>query len=494
MIANPLTRDMRAGRSLLLGATSMSYVLVILDSSIVNVALPSIGSSIGVAISGLEWIVNAYLVVFASFLLSGGSLCDRFGASRVYIAGLALFVGASLLCGAGGSFGVVLAGRVLQGYGAALLVPSALALIIQAYTDQTERSRAIATWASWGGLAMVLGPLTGGVLIQAFGWRSIFLINVPIGLAGIALTARARSSAIGGGDAAGERGSHRFDVVGQITANVAAVALIASLIEAPVLGWTSTAVLCGLGLFAVSAAAFVLAEAVLAEAPDRAPMLPLGLFRDRNFSAISYMFFTGTLAFFGVLFVLSFYFQRHSGFSALETGLGLFPLSCCVVLGNRIAGRLAARLTPRTLMLIGECLKLPGFGGLLLVRVDPGYAVLVAPLCLIGLGGGLAAPMYTSLFMAGVKANFTGIASGVSRATGQIGSAMGVALFGALIADELRFLQGMTIAVSAAVALTVSIVLMIHLVVRDVPSRAAARADGSVRSLSPGDAARGSRV
>ncbi|WP_394845313.1 MFS transporter [Pendulispora brunnea] len=457
-----------SSRPVLLAATSISYILVILDSSIVNVALPSIGASIGVSITGLQWIVNAYLVIFASFLLSGGSFCDRFGARRIYMLGLSLFVGASLVCGVATSIYMLLLGRVLQGYGAALLVPSSLALIIHAYEDATERSRAIATWASWGGLAMVLGPLTGGLFIKLFGWRSIFLVNVPIGLAGIGLTLRLAQADV-------RNRERRIDFIGQITANVAAVSLIASLIEGPVLGWTSLPILCGGAIFAVSAVTFALVET---HHPQ--PMLPFALFRNRNFSAIAYMFFVGTLAFFGVLFVLSFYFQEVRHFSALQTGLALFPLSCCVVLGNKITARLVSRFTPRTLMLLGESLKIPRFCGLLLVRSYSDYTYLIVPLCLIGLGGGLAAPMYTSLFMSSVGQAFTGIASGVSRATGQVGSAVGVALFGALIADRLKFIDRMTMAILIVVALTASIVLTIRFIVRDVHVMAYRRAETPV--------------
>jgi DHA2 family methylenomycin A resistance protein-like MFS transporter len=222
-------------------------------------------------------------------------------------------------------------------------------------------------------------------------------------------------------------------------------------------------------------------------------MLPPSLFRERNFSAISYMFFAGTLAFFGMLFVLSFYFQQQSGLSALQTGFALFPLSCCVVLGNKLAGRLAARFTPRSLMLVGESAKLVGFAGLLLTRVDSHYAVSVVPLCAIGLGGGLAAPMYTSLFMSGVRSEYTGIASGFSRASGQVGSAVGVAAFGALIADELSFLRGMTVAISIAMVLTLSILVLIHRVVRDNPSLVLLRQEEMARAVRPRDGVQVSR-
>lgn len=371
------------------------------------------------------------------------------------IGGLALFVVASAVCGLGTSIQHLVVGRVLQGLGAALLVPGSLSLIIHTYDESVKRSRAIATWASWGGLALVLGPLTGGVFIQLFDWRSIFLVNIPIGLAGVGMTLFIRQ--------ADNRDNNRdLDVAGQITAIIAVLSLIASLIEGPVHGWTSYPILCGFCLFALSGGAFLIAEM-----HGRAPMLPLSLFRNYNFSTIAYMFFAGSISFFGMLFVLSFYFQEVCRFSALETGFALFPLTLCVVLGNKISGRLVSRWTPRTLMLVGEILKAPGFLGLLLIRVNENYNLLIAPLCLIGLGGGLSAPMYTSLFMSSVDQAFTGVASGVSRATGQIGSAFGVAVFGALIANKAHFVDQMSLAVLVTFALTVSTILAIWLIVRD---------------------------
>ncbi|MCT8341766.1 MFS transporter [Photorhabdus kleinii] len=185
--------NMKRNKRNVLLAANISYILVILDSSIVNVALPTIKESLSLGVTTLQWVVNAYLVLFASLLLSGGVLCDRYGSKSVYITGLGLFTLASALCGISSEAAILLTGRVLQGISAAILVPGSLALITHTYTDKTERTRAIASWASWGGIALVAGPVIGGWLTEYLSWRSIFLVNVPLCLVGIFLTLRVQS-------------------------------------------------------------------------------------------------------------------------------------------------------------------------------------------------------------------------------------------------------------------------------------------------------------
>jgi len=234
-------------------ATSISYVLVILDTSIVNVALEDISRDLGTGIGGLQWVVTAYIVAFASLVLSGGALGDTYGARRVYVIGLALFTLASVINGCAPSLPTLIAGRVLQGVGAAFLVPNALSLIRHAYPDDTMRARAVATWATCGGVAQVLGPLVGGLLLAASDWRSIFLVNVPICFIGVWLALRIRGQADDGG-------SRRFDVPGQLSAASAIVLLIAALIEGRELGWGNGWIVAALVLAVLSAVSFVLAE------------------------------------------------------------------------------------------------------------------------------------------------------------------------------------------------------------------------------------------
>ncbi|MDA3136852.1 MFS transporter [Pseudomonas syringae] len=381
-------------------AANISYILVILDSSIVNIALPSIKSDLGIGADALQWVVNAYLVVFASLLLSGGALCDRVGAKTVYIAGLLLFVAASLMCGFSIGAAQLLVGRGAQGIGAALLVPSSLALITHSYPDHSSRAKAIASWASWGGVALVMGPLLGGLLTQYLSWRSIFLVNIPIGLLGIWLTSRVESAVPSGQ-------KKHFDLKGQFTVAVMLLSLIATLIEYPHANEGAAHIILGALVCSVSLVAFLLIESRTAN-----PMLPLTLFKNKSFSAISYIFFLPGHFLFGTLFILTFYFQDYLHYSAIETGLALLPLSLCVILGNKVSGRYVDRFEPRQLMITGALIRLIGFCGLLVPQYSIHYPWLLVPLVLIGLGGGLGAPMSTSVFMQSVPKVYTGIASG----------------------------------------------------------------------------------
>jgi DHA2 family methylenomycin A resistance protein-like MFS transporter len=247
-------------------ATSISYVLVILDTSIVNVALENISRDLGTDVTGLQWIVAAYVIIFASLVLSGGALGDTFGARKIYMIGLVLFTMASLISGCAPSLSVLIAGRILQGVGASLLVPCALSLIAHAYLDNIARAKAIASWASWGGVALVLGPLVGGLLLSVFDWRSIFFLNVPICLGGIWLTLKIDGQT-------GDHGSRRLDLPGQLSAAFAMILLIATLIEGREFGWSNGWLLAAIALSVLSALSFVIIER-----KSKSPMLPVFLF------------------------------------------------------------------------------------------------------------------------------------------------------------------------------------------------------------------------
>jgi DHA2 family methylenomycin A resistance protein-like MFS transporter len=434
---------------LTLFATSISYVVVILDTSIVNVALSKISQGLGTDISGLQWIVNAYVVAFASLLLSGGALADMFGARKIYILGLAIFTVSSLLSGCAPSLPLLIAGRILQGIGASLLVPCSLSLLMHAYPDTKERAKAIASWTSWGGAALVLGPLAGGVLLAVFDWRSIFLVNVPIGLIGIWLTLKTDSHV-------SDHGGRRLDLPGQLSAATAIILLTAALIEGAQYGYNTIWIVGAFALSALSALSFVVVERKI-----RAPMLPLFLFANPIFSWICYIFLSGSAAFFGMLFLLSLYFQRVAGYTPLQTGIALLPLSLFVMVGNITSARLAHKIDPMSLMFAGAAIRLVGFAGAAFASTDYSYLLIAPQLLLIGFGGGLGSPMSTSVFMSTVDKQYSGIASGVSRATGQIGSAIGVAIFGAFVADMHQIAQGMRMAAAISAAITASIVLIV---------------------------------
>jgi len=440
---------MNKNQRIALLATSISYVLVILDTSIVNVALERISRGLATDMTGLQWIVTAYVVVFGSLVLSGGALGDTYGARKIYMIGLVLFAVASLISGCAPSISVLIAGRILQGIGAALLVPCALSLITHAYPDNTARAKAIASWASWGAAAQVLGPLVGGLLLAVFDWRSIFLVNVPICLGGMWLTLKIDNQM-------SDHGRRRLDLPGQLSAALAMILLNAALIEGVKSGWDNNWIRVALALSVLSALSFVIIER-----KSKSPMLPLFLFSHPVFSWICLAGLSSAAAFSGMLFVLNIYFLQGAGYTPLQTGIALLPLSLLVMAGNIASARLADRIIPMSLMLVGAAVRLIGFAGFALVTADFFYTLIAMELILIGFGSGLLAPMMVSVFMSTVDKKYPGIAAGVSRATGQLGSAIGVAIFGAFVADAHRIAHGTRIAATISTAVSVLIILII---------------------------------
>jgi DHA2 family methylenomycin A resistance protein-like MFS transporter len=408
-------------RAARLAALSLGVVVVQLDVTIVNVALDQIQGLMQGGVAGLQWVVNGYTLAFASLLLTGGALGDRFGARRLYLAGFALFTLASAACGLAPSGTVLIAARVAQGLGAALLMPCSLALLAHAYHDPKERARAIGIWAGAGGMAMVAGPVVGGVLISLFGWRSIFLVNLPVGVIGLWLTWRFTVET---------EGRHRraLDGPGQVLAILALVALTGAIIEGAPLGWTSPWVLGGIALFLAAGAGFLAVEARSAT-----PMMPLGLFRHPTFSAVSFIGFMMNAGFYGSTFLLSLYFQGPLGLSPLMTGLAFVPMTGLIALINVVAGRVAAQRGARLPMIAGLCLTVAGFA-VLALRLSPAtdYGGIWWTLLMIGCGTALTVPPMTAALLATVDRARAGIASGVLNALRQTGGAIGVAVLGAI--------------------------------------------------------------
>ncbi|MFE0758426.1 MFS transporter [Inquilinus sp. NPDC058860] len=410
-----------ARRAARLAALSLGVVVVQVDVTVVNVALDQIQGLMQGGVAALQWVVNGYTLAFASLLLTGGALGDRFGARRLYLAGFALFTLASLACGLAPNGTVLIAARVAQGLGGALLMPCSLALVAHAYHDPGERMRAIGIWAGAGGMAMVAGPVVGGVLVALLGWRSIFLINLPIGAVGLWLTLRFTTETEG-------RHNRALDLPGQVLAIVALVALTGSIIEGEPLGWTHPAVLGGMGLFLLAGIGFLLVESRSA-----APMMPLGLFRHPVFSAISLIGFLLNAGYYGSTFLLSLYFQGPLGLSPLLTGLAFVPMTGLIAVINVFAGRIAARHGARLPMVSGLCVAVAGFGALALA-LNPAtdYGGLWWTLLLIGCGTALTVPPMTAALLATVDRARSGIASGVLNSLRQTGGALGVAVLGAV--------------------------------------------------------------
>jgi MFS transporter, DHA2 family, methylenomycin A resistance protein len=432
------------GRGWALLATSLGFAVVQLDVSVVNVAIQPIGADLGGSVTGLQWVVNAYTVAFAALILSAGALGDRIGARRVFVAGFAVFTLASAACGLAPTLPALIAARAVQGSGAAVLVPCSLSLLTHMYPDPAGRARAVGLWAAGAAAALSAGPLVGGLLTAALGWRSVFFVNAPIGLAGILLTYRYAFET-------SRSRSRGLDLPGQLAAVVALVALAVAVVDGGRDGFGTAPVLLGFGLAGLAAGAFLLVES-----RRSSPMLPLGLFRPGTFSASTAIGLTVNAAFYGLIFLLSLYFQRDRGWSVLATGLAFAPTTAAVLVGNLAARRLTAAVgTRRTL--VGAAVVLAGsLAGLVAVGADTPYAVLVGPLAVAGFALGVLVPVITAALLGSVEPSRSGVASGTLNTARQTGSVLGVSVFGALtsvgLVPALRIAATISVALAAVCA------------------------------------------
>ncbi len=435
----------RAARRWTLVAMSLGFAVVQLDVSVVNVAIKSIGSGLGGGVSALQWVVNAYTIGFAAFILTAGALGDRIGARRVFVAGFVLFMVASAVCGLAPDLGVLIGARAIQGIGAAVLVPSSLTLLNHIYTEPAARVRAVGLWLAGASLALSGGPLVGGVLIAAFDWRAIFFINVPVALVGIYLTLRYATETTQSRD----RG---VDVGGQVLAVVTLTALVAATIEGGSQGFGAPLVLAGFVLAAVAGAIFVTVEA-----RGMRPMLPLGLFENRTFSVASAIGLLINTAFYGLIFVFSLLFQREQGLTPLQTGLALAPIMVGITASNVLAGRVNERFGPRRTVAVAIVVVAVACLALLGVSAGTSYAAMVVQLAALGAASGSIIPVITSELLGSVERSRSGVAAGTLNTLRQTGSAIGVALFGSLLVGRGGFMSGVHTSLAITVGLCVAI-------------------------------------
>ncbi|MFJ2630401.1 MFS transporter [Streptomyces sp. NPDC087422] len=438
-----------------LAAALLGFFVITLDASVVTVALPSIGTDLHGGLAALQWVVDGYTLVFAAFMLSTGALSDRIGAGRAFGAGMAVFTAASAACGLAPGLGVLIGTRVVQGTAASVMLPASLALVRQAYPDagstphpsgaasgRIGRARAIALWAAGGASAVALGPVAGGALTSAWSWRAIFFINLPVGLLAAVLLARTPRS---------PRRPAPLDVPGQLTAVLGLAALTFAVIEGG-----------GLGLVAAAVAVAVLAGFFLIEARSAHPVVPLGLFRDRTVAVCVAVGAALSFAFYGMIFVLSLFFQQVRDQSPLGAGLMFLPMTALIPAVNIVSGRLSALSPPsaggapvgaRLPMLAGQLLMVAGLLVLLPVTARTPAALLAVVMVPLGLGGALAVPPLTAALLDATPADRAGLAAGVLNAGRQIAGALSVAAFGALVADRDRFLSGMRVCLLLSAAL-----------------------------------------
>ncbi|MEU6655660.1 MFS transporter [Streptomyces sp. NPDC046900] len=420
-----------------LAAALLGFFVITLDALVVNVALPAIRTDLGGGISGLQWVIDGYTLMFAALLLSAGSLSDRIGARRSFGLGLAVFVAASAACGLSPSLPVLIAARLVQGAGAAAMMPTSLALIREAYTDPVKRARAVALWAVGGAVASAAGPAAGGAA-SLISWRMIFFINLPVGLAALLLLSRTAYS---------PRQPAPFDVTGQVSAVIAMSALTFATIEAGEHGFTAPPVWAAAVLTLLATAVFVRVQSRAAH-----PMVPLGLLRRRTVVISCSAGFAFMAGFYGMVFLFSLYLQQQRGLSALATGTAFVPMTMLSAFINPLSARAAERFGPRIPIAFGLFLMT---AGLIALAAVPGstptwaLALLMLP---VGMGGPLAMPPTTALLVNSVPARQTGTASGVFNTSRQLGGAIAVAVFGALIADPAHMLTGVRTSLLLAAA------------------------------------------
>jgi len=407
-------------------ATSFGFTAVQLDVTIVNVALPSIARDLHTNIAGLQWVVDAYTLAFAVLLLAAGVLGDRYGSRRAYLAGFTLFTLASVSCALANDAVFLVAARVLQGVGAALLVPSSLALLSHACAhDDRLRARAVGLWTAAGGVSIAAGPVVGGLLLGSFGWRSIFWVNVPVCTVGILLSLYALP------EISRSTQPRALDPLGQLLAVLTMTGLTGAVIEGGHLGWSHPLVLAGFAIALLAGALFVIAEA-----RNPAPMLPLAFFRLPNFSPAVIFGILVNLTYYGVIFVLSLYLQQVRGYSPLRAGLAFLPLTATFIASNVLSGWVSGHFGSRLPMIIGALTGMLGFAWLSRLDQASAFIVMLPAFILIPGGMGLGVPAMTSAILSSVKREWSGTASAVLNAARQMGGAMGVAAFGALVVGQ----------------------------------------------------------
>jgi EmrB/QacA subfamily drug resistance transporter len=418
---------LRRNSTALLLVVCLGQFMVILDVSIVNVALPSIRDDLGFSSTGLQWVINSYTLTYAGFLLLGGRAADLFGRRRMFFAGILLFSGASLLCALSPTSEILIAARSLQGIGAAILSPATLAIIATSFDEGAPRNRALGAWGAMGAVGATSGVLLGGILTEAFSWPGIFLVNVPIG---IAIVAYSRNLIPEGRS---ESESRHFDLAGAVLVTLGMTALTYGIVQTDAHAWSSAAVLgpalAGLALLG----AFLLYEGRIA----RAPLMPLGILRLRNLQAANTVIFLLYAAIFGFWFFQSLYMQGTLHYSALHTGVAFVPMTLAVAIGATLAPRLTRRIGARYVLALG--MLSTAVGEVLLTGVHPGgsYAADVLPGGVFGAFGlGLALVPATIVAVQGVAPAMSGLASGVLNTSRFVGAALGLAVLTTLAASH----------------------------------------------------------
>jgi EmrB/QacA subfamily drug resistance transporter len=413
-----------------LAAVSVGLFMIMLDNTVVNVALPSMRNSLHMSLSELEWVVAGYALTFAAFMLIGGKLADFLGRRLVFMLGLAVFTGASLACGLAPNGGFLIGARIVQGLGGALMNPATLSIIAATFAPR-ERGRAIGIWAGVSAMALAIGPLVGGLLTEHVNWNWIFFINVPVGLLGLLLAPMLIDESR---DTSAEQ---RLDLPGLATSALGLFALTYAFIEGNSYGWTSAQIV---GAFAVAAASLI--AFVLLERHQRAPMLDLSLFRNRTFGgANAAMLFVG-LAMFGTFFYVSLYMQNVLKYSPVEAGASFLPMTILIILIAPRAGALTDRVGSRWLVGTGMTLLSVMLFYYTTLGAHESFWALLPGLLTGGIGMGMTMTPVTAAAMSAVSVDKAGVGSAVLNSARQVGGSLGIAVMGAIVAGSSNYLTG----------------------------------------------------
>ena len=445
-----------------LASVSFGLFMIMLDNTIVNVALPSIRADLDIQLSELEWVVNGYALTFAVVMLTGGKLADRYGRRRIFIAGLLIFTASSLACGLASDAHMLIGSRVVQGVGSALMNPATLSIITATFPPR-QRGMAIGIWAGTSAMALAIGPLVGGLITQHIGWSWIFFINVPVGVLGVIV---ARLVINESRDTSHEQ---RLDIPGLVASGVGLFALTYGLIEANSFGWTSARIL---GLFALAAVA--LTAFVVLEMRQRLPMLDLSLFKNPTFAGANATMMLVALAMFGVFFYVSIYMQNIIGYSPTEAGAAFLPMTILIILIAPLAGKFSDKIGSRWMM--GGGMALVACSLLIFSRLDEngGFWNLFPGLIVGGVGMALTMTPTTAAAMGSVEVDKAGVGSAVLNSMRQVGGSLGIAVMGAIVAASLhvpptnpaaagQFVTGFrhALEVAAAIAFVASLVAVV---------------------------------
>ncbi|GAB6254389.1 MFS transporter [Bacillus cereus] len=417
----------------ILVSLAMGFIMATLDVTVVNVAVADIQEKLQISLSSTTWIVDGYMLFFASLLLAGGSLANRYGAKNIYLIGLTIFVIASVLCALAPTGTILIVARSIQGVGAALFMPSSLSLLAISYPDANKRAKMFGIWSAIVSISSGLGPFVGGVLVNTFGWRSIFLINIPIGIIGLLMAYFIVTSS------PGKKGN--LNIFNHILGIITLAGLSFTLIEGPSLGWSSSSIIIALIVTIVTATLFISIERRVKD-----PIIPMKLFNNSSFSSANLVGFLINFALFGGIFMFGLFLQKAKGASPFIAGVELLPIMAVFVIGNLLFARLTTRLGVKIPMLVS--ITIAGIGSLLLmfsVSSAP-YWILAVIYAIANLGVGVAVPAMTATVMQAAGKEHANIAGATLNANRQVGALVGVAIMGVVLHEAHSWYNGATIA------------------------------------------------